>query len=442
VTSTAASTTTLNPPRLQPALPLIIGIVLALVFGFLLTIHVIAPGITSAESFNKAFASANFPSALAINTLVGLSFLLFVIQTGRETLRVVFTVIAALIIGFLIMLVISTDPLKAYNTLLTGPVSRLNRWGQWIDDTMALILVGLAITLVFRARLFSLGAEGQIYLGAMAAGLVALSPIGLPVTLHIPLALLAGCAAGLLWGLIPAVLRAYLNANELVSTLMLNPIAALIYAMMLEPLKPRTAGYMVSADFPATALLPRIIPNTRVTTAIFFVVAAVIIVWLIIQRTPLGYEIRTVGANFRFARYGGVNTKRTIVLAMALSGILAGLTGGYLALAIHQKLILGISGGLAFEGIVVALLARNRPLAVPAMALMYSYLRVGGPLMQNDAKVSLEVVRVIQATIILLFTAEGLLAFLRWRRTPAPTAPVKSESTASVSENTIVQPQQ
>jgi simple sugar transport system permease protein len=103
---------------------------------------------------------------------------------------------------------------------------------------------------------------------------------------------------------------------------------------------------------------------------------------------------------------------------------------------------LGISGGLAFEGIVVALLARNRPLAVPAMALMYSYLRVGGPLMQNDAKVSLEVVRVIQATIILLFTAEGLLAFLRWRRTPAPTAPVKSESTASVSENTIVQPQQ
>jgi hypothetical protein len=129
-------------------LPLIIGIVLALVFGFLLTVHVIAPGITSAESFNKAFASANFPSALAINTLVGLSFLLFVIQTGRETLRVVFTVIAALIIGFVIMLLISTDPLKAYSTLLTGPVSRLNRWGQWIDDTMALILVGLAITLV------------------------------------------------------------------------------------------------------------------------------------------------------------------------------------------------------------------------------------------------------------------------------------------------------
>src|SRR5262249_44946917 len=163
-------------------------------------------------------------------------------------------------------------------------------------------------------------------------------------------------------------------------------------------------GFTASATFAATAL-PRIIDGTRITTAIVFVFAAVIITWLVIQRTPLGYEIRMIGANMRFARYGGINTKRTIVLAMGASGILAGLTGAHLALGIHQRLVLSLSGGLGFEGIVVALLARNKPLAVPAMALLYSYLRVGGPIMQVDASVSLEIVRVIQSIIILLFTA-------------------------------------
>jgi general nucleoside transport system permease protein len=195
---------------------------------------------------------------------------------------------------------------------------------------------------------------------------------------------------------------------------------------------------MVSATFPATALLPRIIPTTRVTTALFFVIAAVILTWLIIQRTPLGYEIRMIGANAKFARYGGINTRRTIVLAMAISGIIAGLAGGYLAMAINQRLILGISAGLAFEGVVVALLARNKPLAVPAMALLYSFLRVGGPIMQNDANVSFEIVRVIQSIIILLFTAEGLVAFLQWRRAQRVT-PLTEQDASKIAEGATVQ---
>jgi simple sugar transport system permease protein len=146
-----------------------------------------------------------------------------------------------------------------------------------------------------------------------------------------------------------------------------------------------------------------------------------------------------IGANIRFARYGGINTKRTIVLAMAVSGILAGLTGAYLALAIQQKLVLAISGGLAFEGVVVALLARNKPLAVPAMALLYSYLRVGGPIMQTDATVSLEVVRVIQSIIILLFTAEGLVAFLQERRA-LRRQPLTEQDASRVAEGAIIQP--
>lgn len=436
---TASPTESPSPRRSLPQIvAALVGIALALAISFALTIHVVAGGITGGESISKALASPNFNNIFGFNILVGLALLLFIIQTGWGALRVLLTVIAALIIGFIIMLIISKDPLKAYNALLTGPLSRSNRWGSWIEDAMGLTLVGLAITLVFRAQLFSLGAEGQIALGAMAAGLVALFVPALPLGVHIALAVLAACVVGFLWGLVPGVLRAYLNANELVSTLMLNPIAALIYSYILDRIRPANAGYSVSDPLTA-ALWPRIITGTRITTAVFFVIAAVFIVWLIIQRTPLGYEIRMIGANIRFARYGGINTKRTIVMAMAVSGILAGLTGAYLALAIQQKLVLAISGGLAFEGVVVALLARNKPLAVPAMALLYSYLRVGGPIMQTDATVSLEVVRVIQSIIILLFTAEGLVAFLQERRV-LRRQPLTEQEASHVAEGAIIQP--
>lgn len=389
------------------------GAGVALLLAVLLSVHVLARGITSLDSFAEAFAAPQAAAVFGINLLVMLSGLLFVRQTGWGSLGVLLTVAAALLIGFVIMLILSPNAGTAYNALLTGPISRLNRWATWIDDTLGLMLVALAISIVFRAKLFSLGAEGQIFFGALASGLVALFVQGLPAPLHITLALAAGCLAGLLWGMIPGLLRAYLGASELVSSLMLNPIAILFYNLILERVRVEGSGAMASAQFPDTALLPRIISGTRVTTALFWVILAVAGVWVLLRRTPLGYEIRTLGANPLFAEYIGIPVRRTILLAMAISGLLGGLAGSYLSLAIFQRLPLSVSSGLTFEGIVVALLARNNPLAVPAMALLYSYLRVGAPIMQNDAGVSLEIVRVIQAIIILLFTAEGLIAFLR-----------------------------
>jgi simple sugar transport system permease protein len=131
--------------------------------------------------------------------------------------------------------------------------------------------------------------------------------------------------------------------------------------------------------------------------------------------TPFGYELRMVGANIKFARYGGVNTKRTIVLAMAVSGIFAGLAGAHLASGIHRKLILNISYGLGFEGIVVAILARNNPLLVPFTGLMYGYLRAGANVMERSSDVSREMVLVIQGIIILLVTAERILPIIQER---------------------------
>src|SRR5258708_26344791 len=242
------------------------------------------------------------------------------------------------------------------------------------------------------------------------------------------LALAAGCAAGFLWGLLPGVLRAYMGANELVSTLMLNPIGIAFYELCLQAIRVPLTGSVVTAEFPTSAQLPEIVNGASVTVAVFYAAGAVIVTWLIMQRPQLGYEIRMIGANMRFARYGGINTRRTIVLSMAVSGIFAGLAGSALVMGIHHRLRLGISSGLAFDGIVVALLARNKPLAIPAMALLYAYLRTGADVMQSQANISSDIVRVIEAIIILLITAEALVDAFKWFRKPQIQQPLSSLS--------------
>ena len=305
----------------------------------------------------------------------------------------------------------------AFEALLLGPIERVNRWGVWIQDAITLILLGLSFAIVFRAQQFSLGAEGQLYFGALVSGIIALNSPHIPGIILIPFIILASGTAGFIYGLIPGALKAYLGANELVSTLMLNVIATRFFEMVLNfQLKPPDAGYVASSKFTENAILPVIVEKTQVTVGVFVVVIVIFISWLLIRRTPLGYEIRIIGSNLKFADYGGVNSRRTIMLVMAISGIVAGLAGMHLATGIHRQLILNISFALAFEGVVVALLARLNVLVVPFTGLLYAYLRAGAQFMERDANVSFEVVRMIQAIIILLITAEALVSFFQQRQ--------------------------
>lgn len=337
-------------------------------------------------------------------------------QLLLDAVRVVGTVVLALGIGFAITSLVARNAVQAYVALLSGPLTGLNRFGNWIEDATTLTLLGLAIAITFKARQFSLLAEGQLYLGALVSGIIALyfhAPYGIAVIT----ALLAAGLVGFLFGLIPGYLKAYYGASELVASLMLNVIAQRFYELLLTYwLRPPTAGYTWSDPFPATGILPWLVPGTRINAAVFIALLAVILTWLLLYRTSFGYALRMVGANIHFSEYGGINTKRVMLLAMAISGIPAGLAGAHLAMGIHQRLILNISVGLGFEGIVVALLARNQPLLIPLAALLYSYLRIGGDIMERTSAVGSDIVRVIQATIILFLTAEAVLGFLRRRR--------------------------
>lgn len=347
----------------------------------------------------------------------------------RETVRIVAAVGLALLLGFIITLFVSEDPFNAYRSFLLGPLTRLNRIGDWLEESITLIFLGLATAIVFKAELFSLGAEGQMVLGALTAGVVSLY-VPLPPALRLPLALVAAMVVGFLWGAIPGILKANLNANELVSSLMLNTIALKIYEWLLTfYIKPPNAGYTASDFFPKEGVLPNFFPpipglegvrqtlvnQTNLTIMLYIMLAAIFVVYFLMYRTPFGYELRMVGINLKFARYGGVDIKKVIILAMAVSGIFAGLAGAHLAMGIHTKLILNITFGLGFEGVVVALLARNNPLAVPFTGLAYGYLRAGADVMERASDMSREMVLVIQAIIILLVTAERVMPMVQKR---------------------------
>ncbi len=345
-----------------------------------------------------------------------------------ELIRIITVVVAALLLGFVITLFVSKEPVKAFTALLTGPfpkisfvdgfqVRGINRFADWMAESTTLILVGLAVSIVFRARQFSLGAEGQMILGALVSGIVSLK-LSAPLPIHILLVFVAAAAVGFVWGYIPGLLKAYLNVNEIVCTLMLNVIAIQLYDLaLIEWLRDPKAGFIGTVPFPDSAVLPRLIPDTRMSIAFIVALLAVIAVWFLIERTPMGYEIRILGANLRFAEYGGINTKRVIANSMAISGILAGLAGAHLSNGLLKSLQINLSSGLGFEGIVVALLARNDPRAVLVTGLFYGYLRTGAQIMERSSDVTREVVLIIQAIIILLITAERLFpAFQKWRK--------------------------
>lgn len=347
----------------------------------------------------------------------------------REFLRIVVAITIGLTLGFIITVFVSEDPIGAYKAFLTGPLSRLNRIGDWLEESLTLILLGLAVCVVFNAGQWFIGVEGQMVLGAMAAALVALY-VPLPPTVRVIVAFLAAMAVGFAWGLIPALLKAYFNANELVTSLLLNTIALKLFEFIIKNFIMHEKSRSVSSDYIAKEVrLPTFIPNlpflsgireawmknTNVSIMVYVVIAAVLITYFMLYKTPFGYELRTVGSNVKFARYAGINVNRTIILSMTVSGIFAGLAGTHLALGIYYRLIDGMSYGLGFEGINIAILAGNNPLAVPIASLLYGYLRAGADVMERSSDVSRELVVIIQAIVLLLVTAERLLPNIQQR---------------------------
>ena len=313
------------------------------------------------------------------------------------------------------------NPKKVYEALSayfgTGDSSLLPSAFLPITESLVLatpyILTGLAVALGFQCGLFNIGAEGQFFIGGLASVFVGYSVKGLPAFVHLPLCLLAGILGGALWGAIPGYLKAKTGAHEVINTIMTNYVAFRLSEWLLNGPMKREGYRPVSPEIQPSAYLPQFFPSPIRFHAGFFLalVMAALVYWLLFK-TTIGFEIRTVGANPRAARYAGINITRNFVLAMALSGGLAGLAGANDILGLIHYMPNAFYSGYGFDAIALALLGKSHPAGVVLAALLFGTLRNGATRMQSMAQIPIDIISILQALIIIFIAAPEIIRWL------------------------------
>ncbi len=322
---------------------------------------------------------------------------------------------------------------RAYGALYEGalgsPFKIVEALGRWVggeglrpllsavrgpSDTLVqsvpYIFAGLAVALGFRAGLFNIGAEGQIGVGWLVAAVVGFAFAGLPAVIHLPLAILAGAVAAGLWSGIAGLLKARTGAHEVITTIMLNYVVYRLSEWLLCGPLEEVQGTCRTGEIAQSAYLPRFLghPVTVHWGFVLALLAAGLTSWFLFK-TKWGFELRTVGANPDAARYGGMNVGRTVVLAMFLSGCLAGMAGVSQGLGITYNIALGFQAGYGFDSIALALLGKSHPVGVTGASLLFGMLRAGAARMQSVAGVPTEIVQIVQALVIIFIAAPEII---------------------------------
>ena len=324
---------------------------------------------------------------------------------ARNVLTQVVAIVFAFVSGAVVLQVTGYSPLAAYLAMLRGAFGTVFGIGQTLTHATPIIFTALAFLFSFKGGLFNIGAEGQFLVGAFASALVGISFDGLPSFVHVPLALLAGAVAGGLWGFVPALLKARLGAHEVITTMMLSYVAFYLTGYMVN--YPFKAPGWVAQTVPIaeSARLPRILQPTQLSASVFMAVALVGVTYYLLQKTTFGYEIRATGLNPTAAENAGINIDRDMVLAMVISGALAGLGGSGEIMGVHRRFIEGFSPGYGWDGLAVALVGGLHPVGALFAALLFGALRSGGMVMTRATGVPLDIVFLLQALVILFVAA-------------------------------------
>ena len=330
----------------------------------------------------------------------------------------ILAVVIALVLGAVTMLATGV-PLPnvgaSFVALFNGSLGSTYAISETLTAATPVTLAALGIALGFRAGLFNIGAEGQVVLGGIAAVFVGFALTGLPIYIHLPLALAAGALAGALWASIAGWLKAATGAHEVITTIMLNLISfrLLDYLLKNPPLQRPGRTDPISQTVLPSAELPKLLtfldPSLRIHAGILIALVMVAIVYWLLFRTTLGFEFRASGLNPDAARYAGMKAGMIIVLTMAIAGALAGLAGANQVLGVLGRASPGFSGGIGFDAIAVALLGRSHPVGVLFAGLLFGGLEAGGRQMQVAAGVSIDLIGIIQALIVVFIAAPLLV---------------------------------
>lgn len=339
----------------------------------------------------------------------------------RELAVPLISVAIAVVIGSLIMIASGFDPLAAYAAMVKGAFGGGRQIGETLLRATPLIFTGLAVAYGFRAGLFNIGAEGQLFMGGLSAAWLGIVLAGLPQPLNILIMVVAGAAVGAAWAFIPALLKAKVGAHEVITTMMFTYIGRYLVSWLVTgPLK--AEGQIPQTDrLPVESTLPRLheifpfLADSRAHFGFVLAVLLAILMWWILKYTPLGYEARAVGLNPWASETGGISVAATTVKALCISGALAGLAGVTEVMGVHFRLFDQFSSGFGFTGIAVALLAKNNPIGVIAAAILFGALSAGGGTMQLEADVPQKVILIIQALIIFLVAAEQISRWILGR---------------------------
>ena len=287
--------------------------------------------------------------------------------------------------------------------------------------TTPYIFAGLAVALGFRGGVFNIGAEGQLYMGAIFSAYVGYSIVGVPAIVHIPLAFLAGALGGAIWGFIPGWLKAKTGAHEVINTIMLNYVAFHFSEWMLNgPMRAPGSFDPISPTIQPSAMLPVFFPYpTRFHLGFFIALGVAALVYWFIFKTTWGFELRTVGTNLFAAKYAGMNITRTTILAMTLSGALAGMAGANEVLGVNHNLALSFSSGYGFDSIALALLGGSHPLGVVLASLLFGTLSNGATQMQVAAGIPIDIISVLQGIILAFVAAPAIIRTIYRLREPS-----------------------
>jgi simple sugar transport system permease protein len=361
--------------------------------------------------------------------------------TFLEKITPLIAVIIALLVGAIVIILIGENPIFVYKTLFSYAIGNRDGWGNVLFRATPLIFTGLAVAFAFRCGLFNIGGEGQVYIGSFLATWVGFTFTNLPAFILIPLCILAAAAGGALWAAVPGILKAKMGVHEVIITIMMNWIAAsLTFFLVLkfkEPASEAMKAIGVKQMIPHTseiaeaARLPRLYPilqffnidfpsHNQVNVSFFIAIGVAILVYYILWKTNLGYEIRAVGYSSLAAEYGGISVAKNIILAMMISGAFAGLVGTNEVMGYKYRWRPELFTGLGFNGIAVALLGKNHPLGVVLAAILFGILNYGGAIVNifTEGRIPRELIMVLQAVIVIfvVISDEVVKRLIRQRR--------------------------
>lgn len=321
----------------------------------------------------------------------------------------------ALVAGAVILLILGTNPLEAYAVMLDGAFGNEASLFRTLTRATPLLIIAIGICIAFRAGVINIGAEGQVFVGAITATAFAnyVGPTWSAVAL-VPGTLLAGLLAGAAWGAVPGFLKARFEVNEILSTVMMNEIAVqllllLLSGPMIDP-QQIAQGTRIpqSAQLPEASWLARLAPPSQLHTGLFIGIAAAVVIYLLLWRTTTGFRIRAVGQNRDASRYAGISVPRYLMLGLVLSGALAGLAGAVEVTGITHRVVEGFAVGYGFSGIVVALFGRLHPLGAIPSAFLFGALLVGGDKMQRTMQIPSATITVLQGLVVIFVVSSDL----------------------------------